>query len=122
MLGYTITKPKLGEAFTEFYILGPEGKAENYPKELNIGDEAMITVGIINHEGEETEYRVDVLIDDKKLTDMGPMVLGDEEKWEANVILLPEVVGENQKVEFLLYSNRELQPHMDPLHFLIDVK
>jgi len=33
-LGYVIAKPKVGERFTEFYILGPNGKAEGYPTKL----------------------------------------------------------------------------------------
>jgi uncharacterized membrane protein len=120
--GYTIVTPKFGETFTEFYILGPEGKAENYPKELSIGDEATIIVGIINHEGEETEYRVDVLVDNNKIADIGPIVLVNEERWEDNIFLVPEVAGENQKVEFLIYIDTEVEPHVDPLHFWVDVK
>ena len=33
-LAYVIASPKVGERFTEFYILGLEGKAEGYPKKL----------------------------------------------------------------------------------------
>jgi len=31
MLGYTIAAPKIGEKFSEFYILGYGGEAQNYP-------------------------------------------------------------------------------------------
>ncbi len=37
MLGYIIATPKVGETFTEVYLLGPEGKAIDYPEELKVG-------------------------------------------------------------------------------------
>jgi len=33
-IGYVFAKPGVGETFTEFYILVPEGKAINYPLQL----------------------------------------------------------------------------------------
>ena len=37
---YVITVPQGQEPFTEFYILGTEGKAHSYPKQLKVGEEA----------------------------------------------------------------------------------
>ncbi len=42
-----------GERFTEFYILGLEGKADNYPDELTVGEEGRVILGIVNHEHED---------------------------------------------------------------------
>lgn len=41
-LAYVIITPKAGERFTEFYILGLEGKADNYPDELTVGEEGRV--------------------------------------------------------------------------------
>ena len=38
-LVYAIITPKAGEKFTELYILGPEGIADEYPKNLTIGED-----------------------------------------------------------------------------------
>ncbi|NJE85990.1 DUF1616 domain-containing protein [Thermococcus sp. CX2] len=59
-LGYVITHPKPGEAFTEFYILGPEGKAAGYPTELRVGQEGRVIIGIVNHEHRNVTYYVQI--------------------------------------------------------------
>src|SRR3989304_1737125 len=38
MVVYVIVTPKQGEKFTEFYLLGPGGKAEGYPTNLTTGN------------------------------------------------------------------------------------
>ena len=120
-LVYIITTPKVGETFTEFYILGPEGKAVGYPTELKAGEEGKVIVGIINHEGKEVSYRVEVAIGGDKSTEVGPVTLADEQKWEGEVGFTPEVVGQEQRVEFLLYKGDEVEPYLEPLHLWIDV-
>jgi len=50
-----VAAPKAGEHFTEFYVLGVEGETDNYPSELVVGQEATVTLGIVNHEGGEDE-------------------------------------------------------------------
>ena len=59
-LGYVITHPKPGEAFTEFYILGPDGIADNYPTELKVGQNGTVIIGIVNHEHRNVTYYVQI--------------------------------------------------------------
>lgn len=47
---YAIATPTPKEKFTEFYILGAEGKAVDYPAQLNAGEEARLILGISNQE------------------------------------------------------------------------
>jgi len=121
-LGYVIATPKVGETFTEFYILGQDGKAANYPKELKVGEKGEVIVGVVNHEGKEVSYRVEVVVGSQESTEVGPVVLVNEQKWEGEVGFVPEVAGENQKVEFLLYKDGEVEPCLEPLHLWVDVK
>jgi len=51
-VGYVIAVPKVGERFTEFYILGLNGKAMDYPSELKLGEGGKVIVGIANREHE----------------------------------------------------------------------
>jgi uncharacterized membrane protein len=107
-LGYVIATPRVGERFTEFYILGLEGRAEDYPRELGVGEEGRVIVGIINREHETVSYRVEVRIEGVIRNEVGPIELAHDEKWEG------------QRVEFLLYRNGEVEPYWE-LHLWLNV-
>jgi len=121
MMGYAIATPKMGQRFTEFYILGSEGKAADYPKELKVGQEGRVTIGVVNHEYETVSYRLEVRINGLKNNEVGPIVLEHEEKWEREVSFLPKIAGKNQRVEFLLYKNGGVQPCLEPLRLWVNV-
>ena len=128
-LGYTIAKPKVGERFTEFYILGAQGKAAQYPNSLELGDRGKVTLGIINHEQESLNYQVKVIMDgveegvkiwlegeDGETTSIvdntiDVETLTHEEKWEGNILFEPVHKGQKQKLEFLLFSPKLRQDH-----------
>ena len=57
---YVIVTPKTGEKFTELYILGPGGKAIDYPRNLIIGENATIIIGVINHEYKTINYTIEI--------------------------------------------------------------
>lgn len=59
-LVYVIATPKIGEKFTEFYLLGPGGIADDYPRNLTTGEYANVTMGIVNHEYKTLNYTVEV--------------------------------------------------------------
>jgi len=58
---YVIAVPKEGEHFTEFYILGPGGKAADYPTDFPAGSAQSLIVGVGNHEYREIPYTVEAL-------------------------------------------------------------
>jgi len=110
-----------GEKFTEFYILGSDGKAEDYPTEVFVGERVKLQVGVINHEGEKVNYRIEVRANGRLVSTLGPLELADEEKWERLIsFTLPEE-GERQKVEFLLYKGPGGEPYRK-VHLWMDVK
>ncbi len=119
-LGYFIAKPKV-ETFTEFYILGLNGKAIDYPKEIGVGEEEKVIMAIVNHEHEVVSYRAEVRIDEVKNNEVGPFVLDNEQEWEGIVSFTPDKAGDNQKVTFFLYKNGEDEPCLKPLHLWINV-
>jgi uncharacterized membrane protein len=56
---YVIVVPKEGEKFTEFFILGEEQKAADYPTRLMVGTNASLFIGIGNHEYRTVNYTVE---------------------------------------------------------------
>ena len=59
---YVIVVPKEGEKFTEFYILGPGGKAADYPTRFPVGEEQSLIIGIGNHEYRNVTYTVETIL------------------------------------------------------------
>ena len=98
-----IVTPKPGERLTEFYILGPEGLAENYPREATVGQAVTVTVGITNREGRWSQYRVEAWADGELLQSIGPIPLPDGATQEWPLELVLRKAGEDVKIELLLY-------------------
>jgi uncharacterized membrane protein len=113
--------PKVGEQFTEFYILGMDGKAEGYPQELKPGEEGEVIVGVVNHEYQQEKYYVEVRMDDQVLPREGPITLEHEKEWERTVTFSYPQVRENLKVEFLLYREGDEEPYRS-LHLWVNIQ
>jgi len=110
-LGYSIAVPKTGEKFTEFYILGLSGKADDYPSRLRVGEEGQVIIAIVNREQEETTYRVEVRVKGNLVREIGPLQLDHGEQWQQVVGFALDKPGSKQKVEFLLYKVGLKEPY-----------
>ncbi|MBI2934414.1 MAG: DUF1616 domain-containing protein [Chloroflexi bacterium] len=119
-LGYVLANPRAEDRFTEFYILGPEGKARDYPNKLVVGQRATVVAGIVNREGEKSVYILKVTSAGEELGKIGPISLARSDKWEGKVGFAPVRAGADQKVEFVLYKGQDSQPY-DSLHIFVDV-
>ena len=113
--------PEKSDSFTEFYILGLDGKATGYPKTLNVGDAGAVIVGIVNKEHVDVTYQLSVKQGDIVINRTGPITLVNEQKWEQWVSFTPTQVGDHQKIEFLLYKDTAVDPSLS-LNLWIDVK
>ncbi len=120
-LYYVATSPSVGEKFTEFYILGPGGKIEGYPWDMNAGEEKEVILGTVNHEYCPVSYTAEVRMNGYLKKRLGPFELNHEEKWEEPVSFSVNRPHENMEVEFLLFKNRESDPYRS-LHLWVDVR
>ncbi|MCK4794032.1 MAG: DUF1616 domain-containing protein, partial [Desulfobacteraceae bacterium] len=146
VLIYTVSSPKVGERFTEFYILGLEGKATDYPIEFTLRANRVVSVrygnattavsdttgrvilGIVNQEQQQTTYSVSIQIDGQPVniayngqhvSRLNATLLEQSEKWEGEIGFAPMHAGENQKVEFLLYKDGSTEAY-NSLHLWIN--
>jgi len=126
MTVYVIVTPKQGEKFTEFYILGPGGMADDYPTDLAVGEEGEVIIGVVNHEYDSITYLLEVKLNET--------VIGGDELylehgviWEGTFFFEATMKGDDQKVEFLLYREQDRnesgetgEPYRS-LHLWVDV-
>ncbi len=101
---YTITVPKIGERFTEFYILNSSERVGSYPTTLKLNSPINLYVGVGNYEHMTTNYTIQVLLDKNLLTSK-ELILKDGETQKYNITLTPNNVGTDMKLEFLLFKD-----------------
>lgn len=118
--------PSADEFFTEFYILGAGGLAEEYPREAAVGEELAVTAGITSKEREALTYRVEVWAADpwsgerSRVGAAGPVPLESGEAWEALVSWQMPRAGQDQQVLFLLFREGDAEPYRS-LRLWLDV-
>ncbi len=119
-LVYVIVTPKQGEKFTEFYILGPGGKAYDYPTKVITGNRSTVIVGVVNHEYAQVNYTMKMALSNYSFLDKN-LTLQHNETWEQPVGYILNKVGDEQKLEFLLYRDgNNTMPYRD-LHLWVNV-
>ncbi len=117
---YVVTTPKVGEKFTEFYILGMGGKAEGYPRDLTVGEKGRVMVGVVNHEYQPVNYYIELRMGGNLKSIIGPFTLSHEQKWENPVSFFASQPHKDLKVEFLLFRQGDREPYRT-LHLWVNV-
>lgn len=124
IVAYVIAVPKQGEKFTEFYILGPGDKADNYPTNFHLGDSKPVIVGITNHEYRNVSYDLIVSLNDSVLDNTiyhENMTIADNQTWEKPINITPDRTGTNMEMEFLLYADGNMTAPYRECHLWINV-
>lgn len=93
------------ETFTMLYLLGPDGKAEGYPKESLINVPLTVTVGIENHELQSVNYILQMIIDGEVIEELN-VPIKDGESWQKNMTYTRQKLKNGRsKLEFALYKD-----------------
>jgi len=116
---YLTVSPPPTEGFTEFYVLGPGGKAADYPRHLDAGENATVIIGVENHEHAQVDYILKVLLGNVTLQEKN-IRLDDNSNWTENYSFT--TVGSGEKnLSFILYLRGDDEPYRT-LHLNIEVK
>jgi len=65
---YVAFSPKKQETSTEFYLLGSTGKTTDYPHNITRGQQANVTIGLVNHEQKIMNYTIEVWLINQTLS------------------------------------------------------
>jgi uncharacterized membrane protein len=115
---FAITNPKTGEEFTDFYILGENGKATDYPTDLTEGSSSLVIIGIHNSEYKTVPYVVEIwltnmtintttnstLMNQMERLDQFSVSLNHNETYQVYYQFTPTSTGFNQ-MTFLLFKD-----------------
>lgn len=120
MLYYVITSPKIGERFTEFYILGSSGKADNYSTQLKVGSSTTLLTGVVNHEYSTVNYTVQIVLNNDTLSSRR-LTLSNNEIWEKNITFVPIKAGNDMKLELLLFKENNFTSPYRELYLWVNM-
>ncbi len=118
---YLAVTPKIGDQFTEFYLLGEGGKLSDYPTNLTLGQSGNVTLGIINHEAQNVTYRIIVNLENQTLSTIDSIPVADGEGWNRTYTFTPDRIGNKMRLEFQL-CKEELPEVYRSLQLWIDVQ
>ena len=119
MTTYAVVKPKQSEKFTEFYILGSDGKMNNYPTNLTSGEIGNITTVIVNNENSTTSYLLVYKYNGSTVSENN-IILNSGENIKIPYSIVAGNAGTNE-VEFSLYKQPDEQNVYLSLHFWVNV-
>ncbi|MBI4333109.1 MAG: DUF1616 domain-containing protein [Chloroflexi bacterium] len=108
------------ERFTEFYLLNAAGAVAEYPRRLPIGEDATVTLVIVNQERERMSYDVGMAIGGNTSRGINGITLEDGGRWEQLIPFKFAAAGSGQKVDFLLYKSGDVEPYRT-LYLLMDI-
>ena len=115
---WVLLTPSDADFMTEFYILGPDGLAENFPRHATVGEPLRVTLGVTNLERSAQIYRVEVWVqdgwDDTRRQQVGTVDafgLRVGENRESWLVWQMPWEGQDQQVDFLLFTGSGAEPY-----------
>lgn len=118
---YLVTAPKVGEKYTEFYLLGSNGNLADYPLNLTLGQDAAVVMGIVNHEGQNVTYKIVIDLGNQTTETIVDIQTSHEMTWTQNYTFSLNQTGDDIKIEFQLFKEDSIEPYRN-LQLFVTVK
>lgn len=109
-------------SYSEFYILGPEGNAGNYPTNLTPGETGEFILGITNNEHQDMVYTIRI-VQDGDLIEERSVEVTDQNTWEDEFQFSINEEG-THKLEILLFVEDSTESSNGPyrdLHLWVTI-
>lgn len=106
------------QTYTEFYLLGQNGKADDYPQNMIVGEKGVITLVIVNQERKPVMYRILVQQENGKVTINNETIketsvsLDNGQEWKGDISFIFNVSGVGQKIAFQLFMGENTEPYL----------
>lgn len=109
--GLLFVIPDRSQHYTEFYMLGIDGQADNFPNQVAPGKMISITLGIANHEGADLSYKIELTSGVQPFAKASPISVKQGESWENKIYFTVPHPGKDQYVDILLYRPNDTSPY-----------
>lgn len=116
-----VNPPITTDPYTEFYILGPEGNASDYPANLSVGEVGRVIVGISNHEHETVTYRLVVAWNVTVVHEIRIRVPDAKTEERRLAVRAPDNPG-TYRLRFLLYRGQAIGDPYRSLRLMVTVR
>ena len=105
VLAWAITTPRVGETFTQLALLGPDGMATDYPRNLTVGEDGRVLLTVKSFEHEPVNYTIVIVL--TNVTDYNFTVDQHIVDWNSTNELAPySAIAQNFSLEHLEYYNQ----------------
>jgi uncharacterized membrane protein len=105
VLAWAVTTPRVGETFTQLALLGPDGMATDYPRNLTVGEDARVLLSVKSFEHTTLNYTVVIVL--TTAADYNFTVDQTTIDWNATNSLTPySAIAQDFTLDHLDYYNR----------------
>lgn len=119
VVGFAFAPTATGDAYTEFYVLGPNGVAADFPENVTVGEPVDVQVGIGNHEFQQMRYTLVVRTNETTFVSR-TVTIDAEEEWEEPISFAFESPGRKQLRLELYVGEARGEPYRS-LRLFVDV-